>query len=235
MRSAIFASILVLLAGCMSPTTHHREQSSSATETVNATPPPTAAAPPVNASGPAPGPKAQPAAVLTWIEAAQLVDTANFNTVELDGTTTDLGVGEVAFRLPATVPYRTLTGCVSYHWTTQQFSCLGGVRNAPPQPPGMHGEWIPSWVDFDGKTVDIGSLHGDPGPFNNSNGRPLEYGTRIKFGDYQCRSDPAGMYCANYPHHSAIQLWGTSFIAFGCNKDLTAPHGVGERFTCKQS
>ncbi len=221
------APLFVLLAGC---TAAPYAPETSAAATV-----PTAATPgAMGAGGPPPGPAASVNEVVAWIEAAAPADPANFNTVEEDGTIHKLNGSDVAFRLPGDVPNRTLTGCVSYHWSGAQFSCLGGIGNPPPRPPGIRGQWIGSWVDFDGKTVDIGSVHGDPGPFNNGNGKPLGYGARIKFGEYQCRSDPSGMYCVNYPHLSAIRLWGKPFAAYGCFKRSEPVHGIGEQFDCKQ-
>nr|WP_235660691.1 hypothetical protein [Mycobacteroides abscessus] len=228
-------STLGLLTGCATAGTHHTPEINSATVTSSATTTTSdSTAPPTTAGGPPPGPAASVAAVTAWIEAATPADPANFRTVEEDGTVTQLDGDSVAFRPPGDVPNRALTGCISYHWSEQRFSCLGGVSNPPPKPPGIQGEWIGSWVDFDGMTVDIGSLHGDPGPFNNGKGKPLDYGSRIKFGDYQCRSDLSGMYCVNYPRHSAIRLWGKSFIAYGCVKLAKPQHGIGEQFNCKQ-
>lgn len=226
-------SMLGLLAGCAGTATQRAPETSSATVAPSATTTTaTSTAPPTTVGGPPPGPVASVAAVTAWIEAAAPVDPANFRTVELDGTLTQLDGDGVAFRLPGDLPNRALTGCISYRWSQQRFSCLGGVSNPPPKPPGIQGQWIGSWVDFDGRTVDIGSLHGDPGPFNNGNGKSLDYGTRIKFGDYQCRSDPSGMYCVNYPHHSAIRLWGKDFVAYGCIELTKPPRGIGEQFTC---
>lgn len=241
-RLMVLVSVFALLTGCASPVAQKTSETSSATSTsasgtssATTVVTSTSAPKPTTAGGPPPGPGASAAAVISWIEAAAPADAANFQNVDLDGTVTKLDGDDVAFRLPGDVPNRTLTGCISYKWTEPQFSCLGGVSNPPSKPPGIEGEWISSWVDFDGKTVDIGSLHGDPGAFNNGNGKPLDYGTRIKFGDYQCRSDPSGMYCANYPHQSAIRLWGKSFIAYGCVKVKTPPHGTGEQFDCRRS
>ncbi|CPU58138.1 Probable lipoprotein LppI [Mycobacteroides abscessus] len=238
MRLLAIVSMFSVLAGCTGTPPQHVPETRSAIATSSTAPSTTTTAasttPPTTAGGPPPGAAAPVAAVIAWIEAAAPADPANFRTVEEDGIVTQLDGDSVAFRLPGDLPARALTGCVSYRWSEPRFSCLGGVSNPPPKPPGIQGQWIGSWVDFDGKTVDIGSLHGDPGPFNNGNGKPLDYGTRIKFSDYQCRSDPSGMYCVNYPNHSAIRLWGREFVTYGCVKLAKPQHGIGEQFTCTQ-
>lgn len=191
----------------------------------------------IGCSKPVPAPQDPPAAgssvdaVSRWIEAGHPANPADFRTVDRDGEITHLDDKDVAFRPPVDMPPHTLGGCVTALKYNDPLSCLLPLRDAPTRPAGLGGQWISSWVDFDGATITVGGLHGDPGPFNDGIGRQLAYGDRLKFGDYQCRSDKTGLYCVNYPHHSAIRL-GDTFVPFGCVEQLQHPRSVGRQFGC---
>lgn len=174
-------------------------------------------------------------AVIAWVEAGRDADAADFHTAERDGDVTDLG-DNVAFRLPRDLKPRMLNGCMTNYVPHAParlgtLECLVNLTDPPPRPQGLPGQWVGGWVQFDGATVTVGGLHGDPGPFSYGNGRPLLHGERVKFGDFQCRSDPSGLYCVNYPHHSAVLL-GETLIAWGCEKRPTPPLRVGEQYDC---
>ena len=169
--------------------------------------------------------------VIRWIEAGDPVAAEKFRTVDQDGTPGQLSEGDVAFRAPGELGPRVIGGCITAMQFQKTLSCLPGLRNAPPRPPDLPGQWIGGWVSFDGATVTVGSRHGDPGPFTAGVGLALEYGKRLKFGDYQCRSDTKGLYCVNYPHHSAIHM-STELEVFGCTKRATPPRGIGVQYDC---
>ncbi|ORB59684.1 hypothetical protein BST43_06770 [Mycobacteroides saopaulense] len=221
--------LIFLVAGCASHTRQGTPTSSGASSvsTLSQTPPTT----PTTSSAPAPGPGASVESVTRWIEAGDPVDPEEFRTVDQDGVPSQLSDGEVAFREPGDLGPRVIGGCITAFKYKAPLSCLPGIRNAPPRPRDLPGEWIAGWVNFDGASVTLGSLHGDPGPFTAGVGLPLEYGKRLKFADYQCRSDAKGLYCVNYPHHSAVRL-GDELVVFGCTKRAIPPRGIGVQYDC---
>ncbi len=180
-------------------------------------------------AGSAPADDAPPAAVIAWIEAGNPVRATDFQTVIRDGVTKTLQPGEVAFRPPGPLAPRALAGCIR-RWEPR-LSCLPALHDAPQRPTDLPGQWIANWVDFDGATVSVGSVHGDPGVFNDGAGLPLAYGDTLKFGDYQCRSDPAGLYCANTAYRTVIRLSDTVTV-LGCSRQATPPYRIGAQYYC---
>jgi hypothetical protein len=87
-------------------------------------------------------------------------------------------------------------------------------------------------VDFDGPSIEVGSPHGDPGRFATGDGPQLPYGHTLKFGDYECRIDEVGLYCANYAHQSAARFSDAGIEPFGCLKSVTPPPNIGIKFSC---
>lgn len=172
--------------------------------------------------------------VIAWVEAGNPANRDDFDETEASGgAPTPLG-SDVAFRSPRDLPDRTLDGCITHdgHGSAgRKLSCLTGLSKPPEKPDGVQGQWIGNWVNFDGSTVTVGGLHGDPGPFIQGRGKPLPYGDRLRFGDYQCRSEPGGIYCVNYPHHSAVLL-GETVVVFGCRQQPDHPRSVGEQYDC---
>ena len=83
-----------------------------------------------------------------------------------------------------------------------------------------------------GPSIEIGSAHGDPGRFVNGTGPELPYGEALAFGDYRCRSDPAGLYCVNYAHQSAARFSDAGIVPFGCLQKVTPPPDIGEKYSC---
>jgi hypothetical protein len=159
------------------------------------------------------------------------VDPNAFRAVSRDGTITTLpDPADVAFRPPGPYDDNNVAGCVTEFSYRPALVCIPPLTN-PPKKPDAPGQWIGSWVTFDGAKITIGSFHGDPGPFNDGSGKPLNYGDTITFGDYQCRSDPSGMYCMSRSHQSGLAMSGT-LTTYGCVKLPIHPEGVGEQFTC---
>jgi hypothetical protein len=111
-------------------------------------------------------------------------------------------------------------------------ACLVKLTNPPPQPADVYGQWKGNWIDYDGKSLRIGSVHGDPGRFAAGNGPELPYGQALAFGDYRCRSDPAGLFCVNYAHQSAARFSDSGVEPFGCLKAMAPDPQIGEMFGC---
>ncbi|BBZ15008.1 putative lipoprotein LppI (plasmid) [Mycobacterium branderi] len=229
MFAAMMATLLA--AACARtphPAANSPESASSTLRTPSSTVP---AQPPAPAQPPPPGPGASPAALAAWIQAGTPVNAADFHTVALHGTAETLDdPADVAFRSPGPHNPDAVAGCITQLASSPELVCLPPLKN-PPKRPDRPGEWIGNWVTFDGASITVGSFHGDPGPFNDGAGKPLPYGDTISFGDYQCRSDPSGMYCLSRSHHSGLAM-STTLTAYGCVTLPTHPKHVGEQFTC---
>jgi hypothetical protein len=165
--------------------------------------------------------------VIAWIEAGDAADAAEYHAAVRDGVTTDLG-SDVAFVTPS-----GKTNCMTdSKYADGALACLVDLVNPPPRPENAYGEWKGGWVDFDGQSVEVGSVRGDPGRFTAGTGSELPYGRALGFGDYQCRVDTAGLYCANRAHDTAVRFSDAGIEPFGCLQPATAPPQVGERFSC---
>lgn len=165
--------------------------------------------------------------VIAWIEAGKTVDSAQYHVAMRDGTSTELGE-DVAFITPS-----GKTNCMTdSKYSAGALACLVDLVDPPPRPEDAYGEWKGGWVDFDGKSVAVGSVHGDPGRFTAGTGPELPYGAALGFGDYQCRVDPAGLFCANRAHGTAVRYSDEGIEPFGCLKPVTAPPQIGEMFSC---
>ena len=177
------------------------------------------------ATPPAPG--APVADVIAWIEAGETVDAADYHVATRDGTTTDLGE-DVAFVTPS-----GKTNCMTDStYSGGALACLVELVDPPPRPKDAYGEWKGGWVDFDGPTVAVGSVHGDPGRFTAGTGPELPYGSSLGFGDYQCRTDEVGLFCANRAHGTAVRFSDKGIEPFGCLEPVTAGPQIGEMFSC---
>lgn len=217
----------LLLAGC-SGSAEDSGASTSAVQTPSSSPVPTprsTSKPPVPA-GPPPA-DAPVAAVIAWVQAGAPVDVAGFHSATREGTTTDLGK-DVAFVTPS-----GKTQCRTDDTLTEgALACLVEFTDPPAEPADLVGQWVGNWVDFDGASAQAGSVHGDPGPFTEGIGAELAYGTTMKFGDYQCRTDPAGLFCVNFARQSAVQMSDAGVVAFGCLQEVAPPADVGVRYEC---
>jgi hypothetical protein len=111
-------------------------------------------------------------------------------------------------------------------------ACLVALTNPPKPPADVYGQWKGNWVDYDGSSVSVGSVHGDPGRFSAGSGPELPYGSALAFGDYRCRSDAAGLFCVNYAHQSAVRFSASGVEPFGCLKPMAPQPQTGEMFGC---
>jgi hypothetical protein len=218
----------VLVAGCSSSTGGQAERiepippDSSASSPSRTSPTTTTAKP---TTPPPPG--APVADVISWIEAGGPADAAQFHVATRDGQTTDLGQ-DVAF----TTPSGKTTCITDSEYSAGALACLVDLTNPPPRPEDAYGEWKGGWVDYDGASVAVGSVRGDPGPFAAGEGPALPYGAVLAFGDYRCRTDTVGLFCANYAHQSAVRFSDAGVEPFGCLQPVTAPPQIGEMFNC---
>ncbi len=226
MRVAGLIAVSLLVAGCSQSTGGEAERITPIPPNTNrssaTTTPPTSAKP---IEPPAPG--APIGDVIKWIEAGQPADSAEYHVATRDGATTDLGE-DVAFTTPS-----GKTNCMTdSKYSAGALACLVDLIDPPPQPDDAYGEWKGGWVDYDGKSVMVGSVHGDPGRFTAGSGPELPYGKVLAFGDYRCRTDPAGLFCANYANQSAVKYSDAGIEPFGCLQPITAPPQIGKMFSC---
>lgn len=217
------AAASVLVAGCA---TEGREAVVTSAPTLT----PSSARPSATTTTATTAPARAPAAgaamqdVIRWVEAATPADAGEFHAVTRDGATTDLGDG-VAFTTAD-------TQCVTNRYRDGALACLVDLADPPPRPDGIEGMWKGNWVDFAGTALDVGSAHGDPGPFGDGTGTALPVGSSLAFGDYRCRSDVDGLLCVNYAHQSAVRLAAAGVQPFGCLHKAAPAPGIGEQYGC---
>ncbi len=231
MRIILPIAALLLVAGCSSGGDGAAEQSGSASSqppaSRSARPKPTTTS---NVATAPPADGAPIAAVISWIEAGKPADLGGFHTATRDGDTTQLP-GGVAFTTPSGKT-TCMTGMTSFD--KDQLACLAELVDGPAKPAdaGPDGEWIPGWINYPGDTLTVGGVHGDPGQFSYGRGPDLAYGQRLKFGDYQCRVDQAGLFCVNYAHQSGARISDAGVVPFGCLRALDPPTDdlVGRKF-----
>ena len=165
--------------------------------------------------------------VIAWIEAGEAADAAEYHVATREGVTTDLGE-DVAFITPS-----GKTNCMTdSKYSDGALACLVDLTDPPPRPADAYGEWKGGWVDFDGKSVTVGSVHGDPGRFTAGTGPELPYGRALGFGDFQCRVDTVGLFCANRANNTAARYSEAGIEPFGCLQPVAAPPQIGEKFSC---
>lgn len=223
--AVLIASVLV--AGCSSTTGGQPDR-------IEPIPPaPSASAPSgttTSSGGPtptaAPAPGAPIDGVLAWIEAGAPADVAAYREATREGQVTELGQ-DVAFTTPS-----GKTTCMTAQRADGALACLVDLLDPPPRPADAYGEWKGGWVDYDGSSVTVGSVHGDPGRFTAGEGPELPYGQLLSFGDFRCRSDAAGLFCADSANRSAVKFSDAGIEPFGCLQPVSAPPQIGERFQC---
>jgi hypothetical protein len=229
MRIAVLIAASVLVGGCSQGVGGDAEQRSpplSAPPKTTA-PLPSSTTPSTTTPPKPPQPGAAIADVITFVESGQAVDVAPFHTATRDGVATQLG-GDVAFTTPSGTS-QCMTDSANFGGA---LACLVDLTVPPLQPPDVYGQWKGGWVDFAGPSVEIGSVHGDPGRFSSGKGPQLPYGQTLAFSDYRCRSDEAGLYCVNYASQSAARFSDAGVVAFGCLQKVPPPAGIGEKYSC---
>jgi predicted small secreted protein len=229
MRIAVLIAASVLVGGCSQGVGRDAEQTtpslSAPARSTASTPRTTTPTTTIPARPPEPG--APIADVIRFVEAGQPADVAQFHTATREGAATQLG-DDVAFTTPSGKS-QCMTDSKNFGGA---LACLVDLTIPPLQPPDVYGQWKGGWVDFAGPSVEIGSVHGDPGRFAAGTGPQLPYGQSLAFSDYRCRSDEVGLYCVNYANQSAARFSDAGIVAFGCLQKVTPPAGVGEKYSC---
>ncbi|HEV7421380.1 MAG TPA: hypothetical protein VGO30_16230 [Mycobacterium sp.] len=227
MRIGLLLAVSALVAGCSS-TVGGNERSPSALTTPAISPTTSKPATTTRTSVPSTPPAAGAAItdVIRWIEAGPPADAGTYHSVARDGVTTSLGE-QVAFRTAGTE-----ANCVTNRYRDGALACLVKLTNPPPRPPGIETAWKDNWVDFAGTSVDVGSPHGDPGPFVDGTGQELPAGQSLAFGDYRCRTGASGLFCVDYAHQTAVKLSPAGVEGFGCLRQTTPPPDIGLRLSC---
>lgn len=226
MRAAVLIAVLLLTGACSRTTVSEPEQTQT-TRAESARPSQS------SATGQPPGAPPRDGApiseVIGWVEAGRPVDPAGYHRATRDGHTTDLGDG-IAFTTPAGPSGPS--GATSCMTDSGGLACLVNLADPPPRPAEVYGEWKGNWVDFTGTALQIGSAHGDPGPFSSGTGPELPSGATLAFGDYRCRTDRADVLCVNYAHRSAARFASAGIVPFGCLHPAAAAADVGRFFSC---
>ncbi len=232
MRIALLVAASALVAGCSTGTGGSADQTgpTATASTPTSSQPPRTSMPTATKPSLAPtSPPARGAAigdVIRWIEAGTPADAAGYHSMTRGGESTALGEG-MAF-----VTAGTEANCVTNRYRDGALACLVKLTDPPPRPSGIESAWKDNWVDFAGTTVDVGSPHGDPGPFGDGTGAELPAGQTLAFGDYRCRADAAGLFCVDYAHQTAVKLSAGGVEPFGCLQKTAPPAEIGLRFSC---
>ncbi|MEN4478665.1 hypothetical protein [Mycolicibacterium cosmeticum] len=227
MRMAVLVMASALVAGCsqdMKGAAVSAPPPLTAVTPGSSRPAPTSPPAPSSAVPHAPSAGAPIAEVTRWVDAGTAVPAAKFGSTTRDGASTD--VQGVAFTT------ETVSCISSAQYNDGALACLVKLTNPPPKPPDTYTMWKGNWVDFDGTGVNIGSLHGDPGPFGNGSGPQLGAGETVKFGDFACRADGDAVVCVNYAHRTAARMRPAGVDGFGCLAPAQAPPDIGIRLSC---
>lgn len=231
MRMVVAVAASVLVAGCSGAAEEQPEEAGGPSSTTPSASSGTVSAPRTTTTSPSPtGPPpadAPVAAVISWVQDGTVADLAEFHTATREGTATDLGDG-VAFVTPS-----GKTQCrTDATMTGGALACLVELGEPPARPADVAGQWIGNWVDFDGATAQVGSVHADPGPFTVGTGPELPYGSSLRFGDYQCRTDPVALFCVNFARQTAVGMSDAGVVPFGCLQQVPPPADAGIRYEC---
>ena len=230
MRLVLLLVSSALVAGC----SQTLDSQSSTARTPLSVPSPSA----TSSASPAPGspsrgaepsgsiaPDAEIGAVISRIEEGAPAAPEDFGSVTRDGVSTALD-GGIAFTTDT-------VSCISTpRYRDGILACLVDLTDPPPRPPDVFTVWKGNWVDFDGSSVEIGSQHGDPGPFVDGDGAALPDGSSVAFGDFRCRADTDAVLCVNYAERAAVRMGADGVDGFGCLSASEAPPDVGVRLSC---
>jgi hypothetical protein len=228
MRIAVLIAASVLVAGCSHSVGGDGERTSpSLTVPPSTTRAPSTTSPTSTTPARPPGEGTPIADVIAWVEAGAPADPGSYHSATRGSETTELGE-DVAFVTPS-----GKANCMTdSKYSVGALACLVDLKSPPPRPEDAYGEWKGGWIDYDGTSVQVGSVHGDPGRFTAGSGPELPYGKSLAFGDFRCRSDQAGLFCVNYAHQSAARFSDAGVEPFGCLQPATAPPPIGQMFVC---
>ena len=102
-------------------------------------------------------------------------------------------------------------------------ACLVDLTIPPPQPPDVYGQWKGGWVDFAGRSVEVGSAHGDPGRFGSGTGAEaaLRSGACLRRLPLP-RPTPSGCTASTTPTSRRPGSATQGIVPFGCLREVTA-------------
>lgn len=233
MRIAGLIAVTALVAACSQSVGGEAQRSSAP----SSAPPSSTTLTPGTPSRPSPAAGARPAEgapiseVIAWSEAGVPADPDAYHEAYLDGVTTRLG-DDIAFTARSGAAGGTTQCITDEAYNGGGLTCLLDLDAPAPRPEGVEGEWKAGWIDYPGASMQVGSLHGDPGPFVKGSGARLGEGQSLAFGDYRCRSDAAGLLCVNYAHRSGAWISAGTVLPFGCLQPVTPPPEAGPTFSC---
>ncbi|WP_227996143.1 hypothetical protein [Nocardia australiensis] len=213
MRTVVLAAIVLVAAGCASADRHSHGAANST---------------PARANAAAPGDSL--AQMVAWVRAGAPGDEARYRTAHLDdGSVTDLE-SDRAF----TSPSGKISCTSDYEEGSEGLDCLVDLADPPPKPAKLQGNWTGGWINYTGDEANIGSLHGDPGPFIRGRGPELPYGSTVVVREYACRSESSGVTCVNPNAGSGVRISDAGVVAFGCLRERPVPsnRNVGKLFHC---
>ena len=232
MRIAVLTAALLVVAGCSSAPTSQPSLTPIAPKTTTGSAPSpseTVSKTPVTSAIPAAVPSgATPIeSVMSWVEAGTAADASDFHTAIRDGVTTQLG-DDVAFVTPSgTTKCMTDRQSRTGRWRAWWISTTRRRSRRMSTASGTAAGWTstaPRWTS--GRRTAI------PGRFGAGDGAELPYGSSLRFGDYQCRADPAGLFCVNYAHQSAVKFADSGVEPLGCLRMVSPPPDIGLKFSC---
>lgn len=227
MRIAGVIAVTVLVAACSQSVGGRAEPSGSP----QAAPPSSATAPPLASATRPPGRGTSIEEVIAWIDAGTPADPGIYHEAFSDGQTTRLG-DDIAFTAPSGAPNDTTQCITDAMYNDGALACLVELDSPAPRPSAAEGVWKAGWIDYSGTGLQIGSLHGDPGPFIKGVGPALAEGQSLAFGDNRCRTDATGLLCVNYAHRSAVWISAGAVLPFGCLQPVPPPPEAGAAFSC---
>lgn len=234
MRIAGLIAATALVAACSQSVGGDAQLSGSALSVPQSSPPNSTTTSSTGPGVPArpPGESAPLEEVIAWIEAGTPTDPGAHHEAYLDGVTTRLG-DDIAFTAPSGAPNETTQCMTDAMYNEGALTCLVELDSPAPRPVGAEGMWKAGWIDYSGTSVQVGSFHGDPGPFVKGVGPPLAEGQSLAFADNRCRSDSTGLLCVNYAHRSAVGISAGGVVPFGCLQPVTPPPAqTGTMFSC---
>lgn len=232
MRIAVVIAVTALVAACSQSVGGQAEPSGSPQSAPLSSAPTTATTPPLApAATRPPGQGASIEEVIAWVEAGTPAEPGGYHEAFFDGQTTRLG-DDIAFTAPSGAPNDTTQCITDAMYNDGALACLVELDSPAPRPPAAEGVWKAGWIDYSGTGLQIGSLHGDPGPFIKGVGPTLAEGQSLAFGDNRCRTDATGLFCVNYAHRSAVWISAGEVLPFGCLRAVPPPPETGAAFSC---
>ncbi len=142
--------------------------------------------------------------------------------------TTELG-DDIAFTTPS-----GKTNCLTdAQYNGGALACLVELADPPPRPAEPRASGKAGGSTTTAPALQIGSLHGDPGPLRQGRRRSnCRTDQAWRSATTDAAADPTGLFCVNYAHRSAAWFSDAGVEPFGCLQPVTPPPEIGETFSC---